>query len=723
MKILSRPLVPVAAVLAALLALAPTSSAQDDLSFHVTPEVLPVQELDVTAPFAGLTSREKLYAHWMARASWVGSRITWEQLSPESPDLFALFQRVFSKDRIALRREASRRGVTDQEMLWLKQYAASCYSNCGNYLSFGDTKFVPRLARDRFEAVVRAAAVIGDDEEIVEIWERVKDRVYSLEKDELQLGLESEGVSAYYSENVTKKDLEVVAAFMKERQIEAWNTRVLKDDAGVLELRFASVLEAAPQRFEFGGRTIVLTWGDYSPILAEVCDCLAQALRYVANEEQRRMVVAYIAHFMGGNTDDHKESQRWWVKDKGPIVETNIGFIETYRDPQGVRAEWEGLVSVVNREQTKKFGVLVENATTFIPMLPWGQEFEKDVFTRPDFTSLEVLCFANSGIPAGINIPNYDDIRQTFGFKNVSLGNVLRAGDRGDGPVTFLEDADGELYRRLIGPAFEVQVGLHELLGHGTGKLLEEKVDGTRNFEASVMNPVTGERVASWYKPGDNWGTVFNTISSSFEECRAEAVGLHLCLEPEVLKIFGHEGQEAEDIIYINWLNMARAGISGLTFYTPEGARWRQAHMQGRFALMQVMREAGILKIEKNAAGDWKVHLDRAKIKTDGKRAIADFLRKLNVYKATADINRGRELYEKYTKVDATFLKIRDYVLSKQKPRHIWVQPVTDIDHEGEVVLRPYPPTYDGVIDSFIDRFPELTGPVMDMTVEEDWDR
>ena len=53
----------------------------------------------------------------------------------------------------------------------------------------------------------------------------------------------------------------------------------------------------------------------------------------------------------------------------------------------------------------------------------------------------------------------------------------------------------------------------------------------------------------------------------------------------------------------------------------------------------------------------------------------------------------------------AKLLPARDYVISTRKPRHIWVQPVTDLDHEGKVVLRTYPATYRGVIDSFVDRY------------------
>ena len=66
----------------------------------------------------------------------------------------------------------------------------------------------------------------------------------------------------------------------------------------------------------------------------------------------------------------------------------------------------------------------MDNAQAHLKLLPWGPDFEVEEFKRPDFTSLEVLAFGSSGIPIGINIPNYDDIRENLGFKNVNLGNA-----------------------------------------------------------------------------------------------------------------------------------------------------------------------------------------------------------------------------------------------------------------------------------------------------------
>eukprot|EP00064_Thunnus_orientalis_P007283 superscaffoldBa00000796_g7303 len=682
-------------------------------SQYYLPNDIGISALDCGEAFRLLSPQEKMYAHYLSRASWYGGLAVLLQTSPESGNIFVLLQKIFRKQTPAqLEQVATAVGLSSEEYQAFLVYAAGLYANMGNYKSFGDTKFIPNLPKDKLKALVKASQAFQDQPaEMEALWDSCSCLLYSLEDRQKQLGLGDKGITTYFSGNCCLEDAELAQRFLDSKKLAAYNTRLFKRNNGgkdCYEVRLASAVqkdcavegecESCCGTFNFEDKEFTVKRGDYAPVMEKVCHYLQQAEAYAANDNQKKMLEEYRRSFTFGSVEAHKEGSRYWIKDKGPIVESYIGFIESYRDPFGSRGEFEGFVAVVNKAMSERFAKLVSSAEVLLPELPWPREFEKDTFLKPDFTSLDVLTFAGSGIPAGINIPNLlhstttivclctdDDIRQSEGFKNVSLGNVLAvAYATQKEKLTFLEE--------------------------------EDKDDqGKFNFDQNkVINPETGELVSSWYRGSETWDSKFSTIASSYEECRAECVGLYLCLKKEVLSIFGNEGQDAEDVVYVNWLSMVRAGLLGLEFYTPESKSWRQAHMQARFVILRVLLEAGdgLVGLEEVMGQDGKpdarITIDRSKIHTVGKNAIHRFLCKLQVLKATADVEGGRALYDGYSTVSDSgthnFLRLRETVLLRKEARKMFVQANTRVNGDS-VDLVEYEGSAAGLIRSFTERF------------------
>lgn len=339
----------------------------------------------------------------MGSACYAGTRIVLRQASPESESIydFIIALHLHSKgDYDALAKEA---GLSQEELDAYLNYAAQFLGNLGNYKSFGDSKFVPRLEPRQLKALATVS------NEALGHYDSFKDHIYAgADVAQLHLGYPSAGhVSQYYpqSPSITKEEITGVSDFLESKGLLPENTRIRKTKDGFEVLIASAVSNPSAEQRDLkesewtldDGKKLNLVFGDYSEEMDTIAFHIEEAKKYAANDNQKKMMEEYSKSFRTGSLEAFKESQRAWIMDKGPQVESDIGFIETYRDPHGIRGEWEGFVSMVNKERTKAFSALVESAPKYIPLLPWGKEFEKDKFLSPDFTSLEVLTFAGSG--------------------------------------------------------------------------------------------------------------------------------------------------------------------------------------------------------------------------------------------------------------------------------------------------------------------------------------
>ena len=268
------------------------------------------------------------------------------QVSPEAEAIFDFILALHAHrggDWAAVQRDA---GIPDAELAAFLDYAAQFLGNLGNYKSFGDSKFVPRAQAATLEALARLSP------RTQELYARFRASIFgdtSNHAKAMLLGYPDQGhVSTYYpdGQTTTKDEITAVGDFLAAKGLLPENTRLRKTEQGFEALVASAVAEPSEAERdvkdgtewtladgELAGKTVKLVFGDHGTEMKTIAECIAEAKKHAANETEARMLDAYAQSFRTGSLEAFKESQRLWIQDKGPQVETDIGFIEASPAP------------------------------------------------------------------------------------------------------------------------------------------------------------------------------------------------------------------------------------------------------------------------------------------------------------------------------------------------------------------------------------------------------
>jgi dipeptidyl-peptidase-3 len=207
--------------------------------------------------------------------------------------------------------------------------------------------------------------------------------------------------SGYYlGEQITRDEIAQVSQVLEKHRIEPENTRMrkLREGSGlVFEVLQASVQCDSSQRDleapELDAK-VRLVRGDHTQDLSKVCSALQQAIKYASNKHQETFLCELLKSFQTGSLNAYREALKAWLLDAAPKIETILGFVEPIRDPHGVRAEWEGIITISDEDASAKLKDLVRNSTKYVRTLPWAVEgvndgkgpFEPARFEAPELT-------------------------------------------------------------------------------------------------------------------------------------------------------------------------------------------------------------------------------------------------------------------------------------------------------------------------------------------------
>jgi dipeptidyl-peptidase-3 len=301
--------------------------------------------------------------------------------------------------------------------------------------------------------------------------------------------------------------------------------------------------------------------GRYSAQIAEIVRHLEAAIPY-ATDAMAQALGALIRFYHTGAASDREAYDIAWIRDKDSPVDTINGFVEVYLDARSIKGAWEGLVYYKNPQKTRQIQTLAEHAQWFEDHMPWDPKYRKERTHGVTATAVEVVVeTGESGpiTPVGINLPNDQIVRERYGSKSVSLTNINEAYEKSTLPEfrrEFSWSAE-EAERAIRWSAFagELTTNMHEVIGHGSGKV-DERLKG--NPQGALKEQF-----------------------SAIEESRADLVALYFLPDRRLVELGLVAEDDHDDIIRAEYEGYARNALVQLR-RVREGTQIEEDHMRNR---------------------------------------------------------------------------------------------------------------------------------------------
>lgn len=630
--------------------------------------------------FENLSLTQKIYIYCLSKATLLGRDITFDQQGKYNLRIRKTLEAVYRHY------EGNRES---EDFKAFEVYLKRVWFASGIHHHYGCEKFVPGFSEESFYEMVEAVAdeylplskgqskedLLGILVPVIFNPEVMPKRVNQTDGEDL---VQTSACNFY--ENVSQAEVERFYARMKEDGNEqapsyGLNSKLTKRNGELVELKWTED-------------------GLYGAAIKEIVSWLLRAQKYAENEEQKHLIDLLVKYYRTGDLKDFDRYSIAWVQQHEGMIDFINGFIEVYGDPLGLKGTWEGIVEYKDLEATKRTQTISQNAQWFEDHSPVDPRFRKPEVKG---VTANVICAAMLGgeeYPAsaiGINLPNANWIRQEYGSKSVTIGNLTEAYNKaaqGNGfRDEFVIDEDTiSLMNQYEDITDDLHTDLHECLGHGSGQLL----------------------------PGTD-PDALKAYGSTIEEARADLFGLYYVADHKLVELGLTPNDEAYKAQYYGYL---MNGLLTQTIRIKEGDKIEEAHMRNRALIAWwVMEHAEgaveLVKMDMNYASaedalkdsegniiTTKTYMkinDYAKLR----HLFGELLAEIQRIKSEGDFEAARLLVEKYAvNIDP---ELHREILARYKKLNLapykgFINPkmTLEMDEEGEItdVVLDYEESY-----------------------------